>query len=115
MYVEHKNSECVLLSAKTYLTFDVLYPLQEHLYDNGHGFIEYRLKNMRTARPDERRGQKRKTEVQKNERTWETVTEDELEKVELTQDLKEKVRRENIILSITNGTSIGCCSMLTSA
>ena len=68
---------------------------------------------MRTARPDERRGQKRKTEVKKNERTWET--EDELEKVELTQDVKEKVRRENIMSSITNGTSIGCCGMLTSA
>ncbi|XP_071838876.1 uncharacterized protein [Apostichopus japonicus] len=31
----------------------------EHFYDNGHGFIEYRLKNMRTTRPqDEKRRQR---------------------------------------------------------
>ena len=71
-----------------------MFPLQEHLYDNGHGFIEYRLKNMRTARPEERRGQKRKLKVKTTERTGETTNEDELEQVELTQDLKEKVRRE---------------------
>ncbi|KAJ8043456.1 hypothetical protein HOLleu_10542 [Holothuria leucospilota] len=27
--------------------------VSEHFYDNGHGFIEYRLKNMRAARPQE--------------------------------------------------------------
>ena len=71
-----------------------MFPLLEHLYDNGHGFIEYRLKNMRTARPEERRGQKRKLKVKTTERTGETTNEDELEQVELTQDLKEKVRKE---------------------
>ena len=29
-----------------------------HFYDNGHGFIEYRLKNMRTARPEEEKRRK---------------------------------------------------------
>ncbi|CAB4042976.1 Hypothetical predicted protein, partial [Paramuricea clavata] len=64
----------------------------EHLYDNGHGFIEYRLKNMRTARPDERRGQKRKMGVKTSAaRPIEKGIEDEqLENVELTQDINEK-------------------------
>ncbi|KAJ8039915.1 hypothetical protein HOLleu_14068 [Holothuria leucospilota] len=31
----------------------------EHFYDNGHGFIEYRLKNMRTARPQEEKRRQR--------------------------------------------------------
>ena len=74
-----------------------MYPLQEHLYDNGDGFLEYRLKNMRTARPEERRRQKRKVQMQKTERAGETINEDGLEQVELTQDVKEKVRRENAI------------------
>ncbi|XP_028401812.1 uncharacterized protein LOC114524820 isoform X2 [Dendronephthya gigantea] len=64
----------------------------EHLYDNGHGFIEYRLKNMRTARPDERRGRKRKMEAKTTvERDVEKVSEDEEENLELTQNMNEKV------------------------
>ncbi len=49
---------------------------------------------MRTARPEERRGQKRKLTVQKTERPSETVNEAELEQVELSQDLNEKVGSE---------------------
>ena len=65
-----------------------MFPLQEHQYDNGHGFIEYRLKNMRTARPEKRHGQKRKLKVKTTERTGETTNEDDVTKHYWTESKK---------------------------
>ncbi|CAB3977440.1 hypothetical protein BSL78_19360 [Paramuricea clavata] len=64
----------------------------EHFYCNGHGFIEYRLKNVRTARPQESRRKKRcavKDEISSNH----IIIPDpgKPDEIILTQELNEKI------------------------
>ena len=62
--------------------------IQEHFYNNGHGFIEYRLKNIRTARPEERRNSRKQIAPTI---AIQGIQEEKVPDCAISQDLKEKV------------------------
>ena len=80
--------QCLCIIIYIYKIILLYLTIQEHFYNNGHGFIECRLKNIRTARPEERRNSRKQIAPTI---AIQGIQEEKVPDCAISQDLKEKV------------------------